>query len=92
MQRQQQVQRRHTLLALVGMVSGSIPPIGLQAFILSEVRGIYDYHSQGPDELEVSEGARIQLTSGPSGGRNYAEGWWEGQPQRAPVSNHSVLI
>ncbi|KAH9999595.1 hypothetical protein BJV74DRAFT_944693 [Russula compacta] len=42
------------------------------------VRGLYDYRSQGPDELEVSEGARIQLTSGPSGGRNYAEGWWEG--------------
>jgi len=42
------------------------------------VRGLYDYHSQGPDELDVSEGARIELTSGPSGGQNYAEGWWEG--------------
>ncbi|KAF8262551.1 hypothetical protein EI94DRAFT_1808606 [Lactarius quietus] len=42
------------------------------------VRGLYDYASQGPDELEVSEGARIELTGGPSGGRNYADGWWEG--------------
>jgi len=42
------------------------------------VRGLYDYRSQGPDELDVSEGARIELTSGPSGGQNYAEGWWEG--------------
>jgi len=41
-------------------------------------RGLYDYHSQGTDELDVSEGARIELTSGPSGGRNYAYGWWEG--------------
>jgi len=42
------------------------------------VRGLYDYHSKGQDELDVSEGARIELTSGPSGGRNYADGWWEG--------------
>ncbi|KAI9463789.1 hypothetical protein F5148DRAFT_1286022 [Russula earlei] len=42
------------------------------------VRGLYDYHSQGPDELDVSEGARIELTGGPSGGQNYADGWWEG--------------
>ena len=48
---------------------------------LSEVRGLYDYRSQGPDELDVSEGARIELTSGPSGGQNYAEGWWEGRLQ-----------
>jgi len=42
------------------------------------VRGLYDYHSQGPDELNVSESARIELTSGPSGGQNYGDGWWEG--------------
>jgi uncharacterized protein YgiM (DUF1202 family) len=59
----------------------------------SEVRGLYDYHSQGPDELNVSEGARIELTSGPSGGQNYAEGWWEGQlQQHTPVSRRSILI
>ncbi|KAH9161158.1 hypothetical protein EDB89DRAFT_2116931 [Lactarius sanguifluus] len=34
------------------------------------VRGLYDYR--------CSEGARIELTSGASGGRNYADGWWEG--------------
>jgi hypothetical protein len=54
---------------------------GSLVFTLSEVRGLYDYHSQGSDELDVSEGARIELTSGPSGGQNYAEGWWEGQLQ-----------
>jgi hypothetical protein len=48
---------------------------------LLEVRGLYDYRSQGPDELDVSEGARIELTSGSSGGQNYAEGWWEGRLQ-----------
>lgn len=48
-----------------------------------KVRGLYDYHSQGPDELDVSEGARIELTSGPSGGRNYGDGWWEGEQQGA---------
>ena len=42
------------------------------------VCGIYAYESQGPDELDVAEGQLIQLTDGPSGGRNYAEGWWEG--------------
>ncbi|KAH9985527.1 hypothetical protein BJV77DRAFT_1061951 [Russula vinacea] len=42
------------------------------------VRGVYEYHSQGPDELDVSEGNRIELTSGPSGGQNYGDGWWEG--------------
>ncbi|KAI0269925.1 hypothetical protein BC834DRAFT_863984 [Gloeopeniophorella convolvens] len=42
------------------------------------VRGVYVYQSQGRDELDVSEGARIELTSGPTGGRNYADGWWEG--------------
>ncbi|KAH9851537.1 hypothetical protein C2E23DRAFT_829605 [Lenzites betulinus] len=42
------------------------------------VRGIYAYSAQGPDELDVEEGAMIRLTAGPTGGRNYAEGWWEG--------------
>ncbi|KAI0301167.1 hypothetical protein B0F90DRAFT_1817183 [Multifurca ochricompacta] len=54
--------------------SGTRHPLGSGQF----VRGLYDYQSQGPDELEVSESARIELTSGPSGGRNYADGWWEG--------------
>lgn len=28
----------------------------------------------------MEEGQLIQLTDGASGGRNYAEGWWEGAP------------
>ena len=56
-------------------------PVDLGVFTFPEVRGLYDYHSQGPDELDVSEGARIELTSGSSGGRNYADGWWEGEQQ-----------
>ncbi|KAI8978808.1 hypothetical protein BD414DRAFT_119172 [Trametes punicea] len=42
------------------------------------VRGIYDYKAQGPDEIDVEEGKLIRLTDGPTGGRNYADGWWEG--------------
>lgn len=55
-----------------------------------KVRGLYDYHSQGPDELNVSEGARIELTSGPSGGQNYGDGWWEGQLHRTPASSRAT--
>ncbi|KAI0669220.1 hypothetical protein C8Q78DRAFT_1042286 [Trametes maxima] len=42
------------------------------------VRGIYAYKAQGPDEIDVEEGEVIRLTDGPTGGRNYADGWWEG--------------
>ncbi|TFY60166.1 hypothetical protein EVJ58_g5319 [Rhodofomes roseus] len=42
------------------------------------VRGVYAYQAQGPDELNVQEGALIELTGGPRGGMNYADGWWEG--------------
>ncbi|KAI0373757.1 hypothetical protein BV20DRAFT_962334 [Pilatotrama ljubarskyi] len=42
------------------------------------VRGIYPYKAQGPDEIDVEEGKLIRLTEGPTGGRNYADGWWEG--------------
>ena len=48
------------------------------------VRGIYAYTAQGPDELDVEEGKLIQLTDGPSGGRNYADGWWEGARVHLP--------
>lgn len=43
------------------------------------VRGLYDYQAQGPDELSIQEGVSVELTSGPSGGMNYADGWWEGE-------------
>ncbi|TDL17213.1 hypothetical protein BD410DRAFT_776337 [Rickenella mellea] len=42
------------------------------------VRGVYEYSAQGPDELDVREGELIELSSGPSGGKDYADGWWEG--------------
>ena len=43
------------------------------------VRGIYDYQAQGSDELGISEGEIVELSGGPSGGQNYADGWWEGK-------------
>ncbi|TFK23395.1 hypothetical protein FA15DRAFT_670509 [Coprinopsis marcescibilis] len=42
------------------------------------VRAVYEYKSQGPDELSLYEGEVLELSSGSTGGRNYAEGWWEG--------------
>ncbi|KAI0726436.1 hypothetical protein C8Q72DRAFT_846029 [Fomitopsis betulina] len=42
------------------------------------VRGVYPYPAGGPDELDVQEGGLIELTTGPNGGMNYADGWWEG--------------
>ncbi|KAI0084817.1 hypothetical protein BDY19DRAFT_1043519 [Irpex rosettiformis] len=42
------------------------------------VRAVYDYEAQGPGELGLQEGQLIRLTDGASGGRNYADGWWEG--------------
>ncbi|KAF9221480.1 hypothetical protein BS17DRAFT_881644 [Gyrodon lividus] len=42
------------------------------------VRVVYDYQAQGLDELSITEGQTLELSSGPNGGQNYAEGWWEG--------------
>ncbi|KAG9315611.1 hypothetical protein JVU11DRAFT_3253 [Chiua virens] len=42
------------------------------------VRVIYDYEAQGPDELSIKEGELLELSSGPYGGQNRADGWWEG--------------
>ncbi|KIJ62735.1 hypothetical protein HYDPIDRAFT_157678 [Hydnomerulius pinastri MD-312] len=42
------------------------------------VRVLYEYHAQGPDELSITEGEMLELSSGSNGGQNYAEGWWEG--------------
>ncbi|KAI0826761.1 hypothetical protein BC628DRAFT_1516154 [Trametes gibbosa] len=42
------------------------------------VKGVYAYEARGPDELDVEEGMIIRLTEGQTGGRNYADGWWEG--------------
>lgn len=43
------------------------------------VRGLYDYQPQGSDELGISEGEMVELSAGPNGGQNYADGWWEGK-------------
>ncbi|KAH6912884.1 hypothetical protein BKA70DRAFT_778610 [Coprinopsis sp. MPI-PUGE-AT-0042] len=42
------------------------------------VRALYDYQSQGPDELPLVESEIVELSDGPQGGKNYADGWWEG--------------
>lgn len=39
---------------------------------------LYDYQAQGPHELTIVEGEVLELSSGPCGGQNYAETWWEG--------------
>jgi hypothetical protein len=47
---------------------------------------MYDYAAQGPDEMSVTTGQVIELSAGPSGGQNYASGWWEGEtPQIASL-------
>ncbi|KAJ3842787.1 hypothetical protein F5878DRAFT_606658 [Lentinula raphanica] len=42
------------------------------------VKAIYTYEAQGSDELGLKDGELIELSSGPSGGQYYGEGWWEG--------------
>jgi len=42
------------------------------------VRSLYDYEPRGSDELSLQEGEQIELSSGPSGGQNYSDDWWEG--------------
>ncbi|KAI0693453.1 hypothetical protein C8T65DRAFT_668088 [Cerioporus squamosus] len=54
------------------------PSLSLQQTSQNYVRGVYAYKAEGPDEIDVQEGGLIQLTDGPSGGKNYADGWWEG--------------
>ena len=42
------------------------------------VKGLYAYQASGPDEIDVEDGELIELSAGPNGGQNYADGWWEG--------------
>jgi hypothetical protein len=42
------------------------------------VRALYDHTAGGPDELSLRAGDTVELSAGPSGGKNYAGGWWEG--------------
>ena len=72
----------------LGSVVTNLRPFIFASFVLTIlrpfclVRVLYDYHSQGPDELDVTEGQVVELTGGPSGGESYAEGWWEGEKAR----------
>lgn len=50
--------------------------LGLQ---WSLARVLFDYQAQGPHELTIAEGEVLELSSGPCGGQNYAEAWWEGE-------------
>lgn len=43
------------------------------------VKALYAYEAQSADELGLKEGELIELSSGPSGGQLYGQGWWEGK-------------
>lgn len=49
---------------------------------IRSVRGVYAYDAQGSDELGLEVGEVLELTSGPNGGQDYGEGWWEGTDRR----------
>ena len=55
------------------------------------VRGLYDYQAQGSDELGISEGEIVELSGGPNGGRNYADGWWEGKREMCYSSGQTDM-
>lgn len=57
------------------------------------MRSLYDYEAQGPDEISLKEGELIALTEGPSGGKNYGDGWWEGKHDSWYFSSliHSII-
>lgn len=40
---------------------------------------IYQYEAGGHDEIGLREGEVIELSSGPTGGQHYGDGWWEGR-------------
>ncbi|KAJ4481967.1 hypothetical protein J3R30DRAFT_3455533 [Lentinula aciculospora] len=42
------------------------------------VKALYVYEARGSDELSLRDGELIELSSGPSSGQHYGEGWWEG--------------
>ncbi|KAF9046761.1 hypothetical protein BJ165DRAFT_1345726, partial [Panaeolus papilionaceus] len=45
----------------------------------SLVKALYSYESQGPDELSLQAGEILELSRGPTGGKNFGDGWWEGE-------------
>lgn len=46
---------------------------------MNTVRAIYQYVARGSDEISLADGEMIELSSGPTGGRHYGDGWWEGK-------------
>ncbi|KAG1743309.1 uncharacterized protein EDB91DRAFT_1328561 [Suillus paluster] len=57
------------------------------------VRALYDYRAQESEELTIHEGDFVELSSGASGGQNYAEGWWEGiGPYGLHFSDDQLII
>ncbi|KAF4617582.1 hypothetical protein D9613_005637 [Agrocybe pediades] len=42
------------------------------------VRALYPYTAQGPDELSIQPDEILTLSTGPTGGENYGNGWCEG--------------
>ena len=60
------------------MVSSNPRSVDISLIVVG-VRGLYDYASQGPDELGIREGELIELSAGPKGGKDYGDGWWEGE-------------
>lgn len=52
--------------------SGNLP-------IGAPVKALYAYEARGADELSLKEDELIELSSGPSGGQSYGQGWWEGE-------------
>ena len=55
------------------------------------VKGLYVYQANGPDEIDVTPGAMIELSSGPGAGKDYAEGWWEGGSKQFLFSTVSMM-
>ncbi|KAF9005437.1 hypothetical protein BDQ17DRAFT_1389780 [Cyathus striatus] len=47
-------------------------------FVKQRVRALYNYEAGGNDEISLKEGDILELSSGPSGGTNFGDGWWEG--------------
>ncbi|KAJ7600812.1 hypothetical protein C8J56DRAFT_1074375 [Mycena floridula] len=58
------------------------PPVGGEQDSGHHVRALYTYEARGSDEIDLAEGDMIELSSGPNGGRNYGDSWWEGTNPR----------
>jgi formin-binding protein 1 len=75
-----------------GQYGNNLPLKSMYVLIGTIVRAIYPYEAQGDDELSFKEGELIELTSGPTGGQHYGDGWWEGRCLFFLLSSLLVLI